>query len=103
MQLIQTIAISILFLSVVWLSWNFARFHEIQFQTEPKSFLKNKKKYIPTNKIFKPLSISKQKSFVHYLNFPEGFDFAYHVRCNFLIIKQPLLHSLMANSDFLNL
>ena len=27
-----------LFLSVVWLSWNFARFHEIQFQTEPKSF-----------------------------------------------------------------
>ena len=27
-----------LFLSVVWLSWNFARFHEIQFQTEPESF-----------------------------------------------------------------
>ena len=26
------------FLSVVWLSWNFARFHEIQFQTEPESF-----------------------------------------------------------------
>ena len=26
------------FLSVVWLSWNFVRFHEIQFQTEPESF-----------------------------------------------------------------
>ena len=26
------------FLSVVWLSWNFARFHQIQFQIEPESF-----------------------------------------------------------------
>ena len=38
-----------LFLSVVWLSWNFARFHKIQFQTEPESFSflswKTKKKY----------------------------------------------------------
>ena len=66
-------------------------------------YLKKQKSFIPKKKFFKPLSISKQKSFVHYLNFPEGFDFAYHVRCNFLIIKQPLLHSLMANSDFLNL
>ena len=64
------------FLSVVWLSWNFARFHEIQFQTEPESFSllswKTKKFYSKKN-FFGPLSISKQKSFVYWLNFPKGF------------------------------
>ena len=54
-----------LFLSVVWLSWNLARFHEIKFQTEPESF-----SFLSWKK---PLSISKQKSFVYCLNFPEGF------------------------------
>ena len=37
-QLIQTIVIFIFFLSVVWLSWNFVRFHEILFQTDAQSF-----------------------------------------------------------------
>ena len=37
------------------------------------SILKNKKVLFLKKKIFKPLSISKQKSFVYWLNFPEGF------------------------------
>ena len=73
-----------LFLSVVWLSWNFARFHKIQFQTEPESFSflswKTKKFYSWKNKFFKRLSISKQKSFVYWLNFPEGFGFRKHIQ-----------------------
>ena len=43
-----------LFLSVVWLSWNFARFHEIQFQIEPES---------------SAFYLKKQKSFIHKKNF----------------------------------
>ena len=65
------------FLSVVWLSLNFARFHEIQFQTEPDSFSflswKIKKVLFLKKNFLRPLSISKQNSFVYWLNFPEGF------------------------------
>ena len=39
-------------------------------------YLKKQKSFIPKKKIFKPLSISKQKSFVYRLNFPEGFAYA---------------------------
>ena len=57
-QLIRTIVIFI-FLSVVWLSWNFVRFHKILFHTDAESFsfLSWKAK----KNIFRPLSISKQK------------------------------------------
>ena len=64
------------FLSVDWLSWNFQRFLEILFQTDTKSFsfLSWKiRKFYSKKKIFWPLSISKQKSFVYWLNFPERF------------------------------
>ena len=36
-------------------------------------YLEKRKSFIPIKKRFKPLSISKQKSFVYWLNFPEGF------------------------------
>ena len=36
-------------------------------------YLEKQKSFIPKKK-FRPLSISKQKSFVYWLNFPEGFD-----------------------------
>ena len=70
------------FLSVVWLSWNFVRFHEIQFQTEPESFsfLSWKRKVLFLKKIFFwPLSTWKQKIFVYWLNFLEAFDM-YHTK-----------------------
>ena len=41
------------------------------------SILKNKKVLFLKKKFFKPLSISKQKSFVYWLNFSEGFVFFY--------------------------
>ena len=53
------------FLLVFWLNWNFARFHEILFHTDSESFLKRK--------YFKPLSISKQRNFVYWLNFQGRF------------------------------
>ena len=56
---------------VVWLSWYFVRFREILLQTDAEScsFLSWKtKKFIP-KKLFRPLSISKQKSFVYSPNF----------------------------------
>ena len=57
------------------------RFHEIQFQINTESFsflsLKTKKFYTKKKKKIKPLSISKQKSFVYCLNFPKGFDSNY--------------------------
>ena len=59
------------FLSVVWLSWNFVRFHKILFQTV--AFYLEKKSFIPKKNCFWPLSISKQKSFVDWLNFPGRF------------------------------
>jgi hypothetical protein len=37
-------------------------------------YLEKQKSFIPKKKFFRPLSISKQKSFVYGLNFPEGFD-----------------------------
>ena len=61
------------FLSVVWLSWNFGRFCEILFQTDAESFSFlswNTKKVLFLKKIFfKPFSISKQKRFVYWPNF----------------------------------
>ena len=59
---------------ISWMSWNFVRFHEIQFQTDAESFSflswKTKKFYSYLKKnFFKPLSISKQKSFVYWHNF----------------------------------
>ena len=65
------------FLSVVWLSWTFVRFHKILFQTDAESFSflswKTKKVLFLKEIFFRPLSISKQKRFVYWLNFPEGF------------------------------
>ena len=64
------------FLWVVWLSWNFVRFHEILFQTDSESFSLlswKTKKFYSWKKNSKPFSKSKQKSFVYWRNFPEGF------------------------------
>ena len=66
------------FLSVVWLSWNFVRFRESdsfsnrcwKFQL---SILKNKKVFFLKKIFFKPLSTSKQKSFVYWPNFQRRF------------------------------
>ena len=61
------------FLSVFWLKWNYARFHEILFLTNAESFSflswKTKKVLFLKKTFFKPFSISKQKSFVHWPNF----------------------------------
>ena len=72
------------FLSVVCLSWNFVRFHEILFQTDAESFsfLSWKtKKFYSRKKKFKPLSISKQISFVYWINFPGRFSFVLRFHC----------------------
>ena len=60
-----------IFLSVVWMSWNFVRFHEILFQSDAESFSFQswKTKKIFLKDICKSLSISKQKSFVYWPNF----------------------------------
>ena len=65
-----------LFLSVVWLSWNFARFHEIQFQTELESF---NKKVLYLKKNLSRWQYQNKKSFVYWLNFPEGFALPHYV------------------------
>ena len=60
------------FLSVVWLTWNFVRFHEILLQRDGESFsfLSWKtKSFIPIKIFSRPLSILNQKSFVHWPNF----------------------------------
>ena len=67
------------------MSWNFARFHEIQFQTEPKnfSFLSWKtKKNIPKKKILSRTAKIDPKDGVSRLNFPEGFG---AVQCRALL------------------
>ena len=51
-------------------SWNSISNWTWKFQL---SILKNKKVLLLKKIFFKPLSISKQKSFVYWLNFPEGF------------------------------
>jgi hypothetical protein len=64
------------FLWVVCLSWNFVRLHEILFQTNSENFrfLSWKTKALFLKKFFfKLLSISKQKNFVDWLNFPGRF------------------------------
>ena len=38
-------------------------------------YLEKQKSFIPKKNFFRQLSISKQKSFVYWLNFPEGFEF----------------------------
>ena len=52
-------------------SWNSISNWTWKFQL---SILKNKKVLLLKEFFFRPLSISKQKSFVYWLNFPEGFD-----------------------------
>ena len=52
------------------------RFHEILFQTDSESFSLlswKTKKFYSWKKNSKPFSKSKQKSFVYWRNFPEGF------------------------------
>ena len=60
------------FTSIVRLSSNFVRFHEIIFRTDAESFIFLSWKQ---KKFFKPLSISKQKSFVYWPNFQWRFWF----------------------------
>ena len=71
------------------MSWNFVRFHELNFELNLKvsAFYLEKQKNFITKKNFKPSSISKQKSFVYWLNFSEGFDLNYK---HFLQIKSEL-------------
>ena len=69
-QPIEKMEIQIIWMS--WMSWNFVRFHEIQFQIDAESFsfLSWKTKmFYSKKKFFRPLSISKQKSFVYWPNF----------------------------------
>ena len=61
------------FLLVVWLGWSFVRFSRNSFSNRcwkfQLSILKSKKVLFLKNIFFKPLSISKQKSFVSWPNF----------------------------------
>ena len=59
------------------MSWNFVRFHEIQFQTEPSfSFLswKTKKFYPYKNIFFSRTAKIDPKDGISRLNFLKGFD-----------------------------
>ena len=66
------------FFTDVWLSWNFARFHEILFQTDYESFSflswKTKKFYSKKKFFLSRCQNQNKKSFVYWLNFPEGFE-----------------------------
>ena len=64
------------FLWVVWLSWNFVRFHIILFQTALKVstfYLEKQKSFIPKKVFFKPCVNIKTKIFVYWLNFQGRF------------------------------
>ena len=58
----------------VWnrILWNLSTFCFKQMLKFSAFYLEKQKSFIPKKK-FRPLSISKQKSFVYWLNFPEGF------------------------------
>ena len=53
--------------------WGFTKFYFQPFLNISAFYLEKQKSFIPKKKILKPLSISKQKSFVYCLNFLEGF------------------------------
>ena len=58
------------------------RFHEILFQTDAEVsafYFEEQKIFIPKKIFFKPLSISKQKSFVTDPIISEGFGFYHHM------------------------
>ena len=59
------------------MSWNFVKFHEIQFQTEPESFSflswKTKFFYSLKNGFLSRTTKIDPKDGVSRLNFPEGF------------------------------
>ena len=54
--------------------WGFMKFFFQKMLKISDFYLEKQKSFIPKRMFFKPLSISKQKSFVYWLNFPEGFD-----------------------------
>ena len=92
---------------VVWLSWNFVRFHKIFFQTVLKVsafYLEKQKSFIP-KKIFKPLSIWKQKDLFTDPIFRQGFDFYYVCRAthafSYTLQQNRLGTYLLPNSQFL--
>ena len=57
------------------------------------SILKNKKNLFLKKFFFKPLSISKQKSFVYCLNFPEGFGVSKLINCRLRLSWAELTYS----------
>ena len=61
--------------------WDFSKVYFKQM-LKVSAFYLEKKSFIPKKKIFKPLSISKQKSFVYWSNFQWRF-------CSFLETSQP--------------
>ena len=78
------------------MSWDFVRFHEILFQRDAESFSFvswKTKKFYSKKKKFKPLSISKQKSFVYCLNFPKGFV-PYYLLFIFFFVRDRLCERL---------
>ena len=57
------------FLSVVWLIWNFWGFMKFFFKQMLKVsalYLEKQKSFIPKKRLFRPLSISKQRSFSNF-------------------------------------
>ena len=70
---------------VVWLSWNFVikKFVFKQILTISAFYLVKQKSFIPKKMQFRPLSISKQKSFVYWPNFQRRFGFVH------LLITKP--------------
>ena len=46
---------------------------DFKLNLKVSAFYLEKKSFIPKKNFFKPFSISKQKSFVYWRNFPEGF------------------------------
>ena len=63
------------FLSFVWVKilWGFMKFFSKVFLKISAFYLEKQKSFIPKKIFFRPLSISKQKSFVDWLNFPGRF------------------------------
>jgi hypothetical protein len=77
------------FLSVVWLSWNFVKFHEILFQTDAESFSflswKIKKSYSYKKYCFGRCQYQNKQALFTDSIFREDFDYHY------LVLPMPLL------------
>ena len=86
------------FLSVVWLSWNFVRFHEILFQTDSVSafYLEKQKSFIPKKKFLSRCQYQNKKALFTDSIFTDGFAGCYSIFvCNDACITKVIATSFL--------